>query len=153
MCFHQWTPSSNIMAQNGCNQDQSKVRIVAICSSLKQLTHWAAHMTCKNQEWQQMFFIFSLPCMVVFFLLGATNTLGSKHKVQECQMMPLYFLACVSLLINTIKQYNARKSVQIGPAQGIVVFSCLEQLTHWAALTGCKNANWCLYIYLPVCFY
>ena len=61
--------------------------------------------------------------IVVFFLLGETNTLGSTHKLQECQLMPLYFLACVFLPINTIKQYNARKWVQIGPAEGILV-SC-----------------------------
>ena len=69
--------------------------------------------------------------IVVFFLLGATNTLGRTHKLLECQLMPLYFLGCVSLLIKTIKQYNARKWVQTGPAQGILVScSCLEQLTH-----------------------
>ena len=57
----------------------------------------------------------------ILSLLGETNTLGSTHKLQ---LMPLYFLSCVFLLINT-KQYNARKWVQIGPAQGIVVFFLL----------------------------
>ena len=81
-------------------------------------------------------------CIVVFFLLGETSTLSSTHELQECQLMPLYFQACVFLLINTISQYNARKWVQIGPAQGILVsWSCLEELTNRAALTTGKNEN------------
>ena len=63
--------------------------------------------------------------IVVFFLLGTTNTLGSIHKLQECKLRPSYFLTCVFFLMNTIKQYNAMKWVQIGPAQGIVVFFLL----------------------------
>ena len=39
----------------------------------------------------------------LFLVCHATNTLGSTHKVQECQLMPLYFQACVSLPENECK--------------------------------------------------
>ena len=58
--------------------------------------------------------------------------------------LPLDGITCVSW-INTINQYNARRWVQPVAAKkvrNVLICSCLEQLTHWAALTTCKNQVW-----------
>ena len=97
------------MPEDGCNQYQPNVCNVLICSCLEQLTHWAALTTCKNKVWEHMPFSF------YFALDGIT---------------------CVSW-INKVNQYNARRWVQQVSAKwrNVVICSCLEQLTHWAALT------------------
>ena len=57
--------------------------------------------------------------------------------------LPLDGITCVSW-INTINPYNATRWVQQVPAnvRNVVICSCLEQLTHWASRTTCKNQVW-----------
>ena len=102
------------MPQDGYNQQQPKVRNVLICSYLEQ-RHIRQHSLPARTKYENR-------CILVFtlqLLLGIT---------------------CVSC-INTINQYNARKRCnRYHPnVRNVVICSCLEQLTHLATLTTCKN--------------
>ena len=102
------------MPEYGCNRYQPNVRNVVICSCLEQ-QHIRQHSLPARTKYENR-------CILVFtlqLLLGIT------------------FVLCT----NTINQYNARKRVQPVPSKwrNVVICSCLEQLTLWAALTACKN--------------